>query len=55
MPAIKLGIFHWQAWDQWKRGNRGGAVAIFLIACALFDAGIIYALVLVAQGKLDWW
>jgi hypothetical protein len=41
MPAIKLGLFHWQAWEQWKRGNRGGAIAIFVLACAVVDAGIV--------------
>lgn len=55
MPLIKLGMFHWQAWDHWKRGNKRAALAIFLIACCLFDVAIIWALVLVLQGKLDWW
>lgn len=54
MPLIKLGLFHWQAWDRWKRGNKGEGIAIVFVSCCLFDVAIISALVLVSQGKLVW-
>jgi hypothetical protein len=55
MPAIKLGIFHWQVWDLWKKGNKGGAIGVFVFGCAVIDAGLIWAAIMVARGDLKLW
>ena len=54
-PLIKLGMWHRLVWDRLRKGDRRGALAVFLFACLAFDLGMGWAMILVWEGELRLW
>jgi ABC-type sugar transport system permease subunit len=52
LPFVKLALFHYQVWTAFKKRDFASATAVFVIACAPIDIGLIWGLVLVTRGDL---
>jgi hypothetical protein len=52
LPFVKLALFHYQVWTAFKKRDFASATAVFVLACAPIDFGLIWGLVLVTRGDL---
>jgi hypothetical protein len=55
LPAIKLGLFHFLSWKAYKENGLATGFIVFAMSCLVIDIGLIWGVVLVAQGKLEMW